>query len=139
MKKKMNNKGFSLVELIVVITILGVLVGIAIPQFLGYVDRTKRNSDIKNAQEIATVLMAEIADEATEVKTKLLGGGATAKIAEVNDLLLGGKMKTPTVKLKSNEKFWASYKQDTSELKILVGAAATGGKELYPNVDASYK
>lgn len=138
MKKKMNNKGFSLVELIVVITILGVLVGIAIPQFLGYVDRTKRNSDVKNAQEIATVLMAEIADNATTVAA-LLGGGSAVKTAKVEDALLGGKMKAPSVKLKSGEFFWATYKQDVSELKILVGAAATGAKELYPNVDASYK
>ena len=34
--KKTNNKGFSLVELIVVIAIMAVLVGVMAPQFLNW-------------------------------------------------------------------------------------------------------
>ena len=36
-EKKINNKGFSLVELIIVIAIMAVLVGVLAPQFMKYV------------------------------------------------------------------------------------------------------
>ena len=60
--KKMNNKGFSLVELIIVIAIMAVLIGVMAPQFLKYVEQSKRSTDISNAQSIATAIQADIAD-----------------------------------------------------------------------------
>ena len=45
---KKDTKGFSLVELIVVIVILGVLVGIAVPNFMGYIEQAKEARDRSN-------------------------------------------------------------------------------------------
>ena len=61
-QKKLNNKGFSLVELIIVIAIMAVLIGLLAPQFIKYVQRSRYSTDVKNGQEIATVIQTLIAD-----------------------------------------------------------------------------
>lgn len=53
MKVDKRNSGFTLVELIIVIAILAVLVGVIAPQYLKYVERTKRVVDVSTAREIA--------------------------------------------------------------------------------------
>ena len=50
--KKMNNKGFSLVELIIVIAIMAVLVGVLAPQFLKYVESSRVQKDESAAAEV---------------------------------------------------------------------------------------
>ena len=59
---KKNNKGFSLVELIVVIAIMAVLVGVLAPQFIKYVNNSKVATDVKNGQEIAAAISTDLAD-----------------------------------------------------------------------------
>lgn len=59
---KKNNNGFSLVELIIVIAIMAVLVGVLAPQFIKYVEQSRRSRDIQTAQEIREAVLADIAD-----------------------------------------------------------------------------
>ncbi len=61
-EKKMNDKGFSLVELIIVIAIMAVLVGVLAPQFMKYVEQSRRATDIQNAEMIRDSILADIAD-----------------------------------------------------------------------------
>ena len=55
----MKNKGFSLVELIVVIAIMAILVGVAVPVYTSYIEKAQKSKDeqmvdeIKHAIEIA--------------------------------------------------------------------------------------
>lgn len=66
-KEKMNDKGFSLVELIIVIAIMAVLVVVLAPQYLKYVERSRNSTDLQNATEIVTALQVYGSDpEATE-------------------------------------------------------------------------
>ncbi|MCR5740563.1 MAG: prepilin-type N-terminal cleavage/methylation domain-containing protein [Lachnospiraceae bacterium] len=59
---KKNNNGFSLVELIIVIAIMAVLVGVLAPQFIKYVEQSRRSRDITTAQEVREAVLADIAD-----------------------------------------------------------------------------
>lgn len=51
-----ENKGFTLVELIVVIVILAILVGVTIGGIYGYVNKSRTNTDINNASAIQSAL-----------------------------------------------------------------------------------
>lgn len=60
--KKRNNKGFSLVELIVVIAIMAVLVGVLAPAFLGYVEKSRKSTDINSIDNIMQTMNAVAAE-----------------------------------------------------------------------------
>jgi type IV pilus assembly protein PilA len=64
MKKELkNNKGFSLVELIVVIAIMAVLVGVLAPQFMKYVESSRQSTDIDNVQSMKTAVETEATEQ----------------------------------------------------------------------------
>lgn len=56
-EKKLNNKGFSLVELIIVIAIMAVLIGVLAPQYMKYVERSRNSTDRDNAAAIESAMM----------------------------------------------------------------------------------
>ena len=51
-----NNKGFSLVELIIVIAIMAVLVGVLAPTYLQYVEKSKKSNDVQTVDSIVNAL-----------------------------------------------------------------------------------
>jgi len=60
-KFKKNNAGFTLVELIVVIAILGVLMAVLVPQYIQYVERSRQAVDINYMGEVAHNIAIETA------------------------------------------------------------------------------
>lgn len=62
MNKKMNNKGFSLVELIIVIAIMVILVGALAPQFFKYIEKSRQATDVQTAGTVYTVLVTALSD-----------------------------------------------------------------------------
>lgn len=51
---KKNNKGFTLVELIVVLVILAILAAILVPALLGYIDKAREGQYAEEAHSILT-------------------------------------------------------------------------------------
>lgn len=58
-KIKENNKGFTLVELIVVIAVLAVITVVAAPQYLKYVEKSRVGTDENALGEIAHIAEIE--------------------------------------------------------------------------------
>ncbi len=60
--KKSNNKGFTLVELIIVVAIIAVLAAVLAPQYLRYVERARQSNDLQVATSIMRAATAAISD-----------------------------------------------------------------------------
>lgn len=58
--KRSDNKGFTLVELIVVLVILAILAAILVPALLGYIDRARNQQIVLNARSCYTASQAEM-------------------------------------------------------------------------------
>lgn len=136
MKKEMNNKGFSLVELIIVIAIMAILVVVLAPQYLKYVERTRNSTDLQNATEMVTAIQTFAADP--EAGDKAFEKAATFTITvntattitdtsngSVAAALSNAAIDTSAITCKSKTK-WTEY--------VIKGTVATDG-----NIEFEYE
>lgn len=63
-QKRLGNKGFSLVELIVVIAIMAILIAVLAPTLIGKIEESRESTDIKALDEIRQAVVTALADEA---------------------------------------------------------------------------
>lgn len=118
-QNKKNNKGFSLVELIVVIAIMIVLVAVLAPVFTKYVEQSRRATDVQNANTIASAILVDVADGSVKVKS-----GELTEVTETESLKSVPKVKGK-VSESNDAKFYYGYSATDNTVKVYVGNDTT--------------
>ena len=106
-KKKKDNKGFSLVELIIVVAILAILVGLLAPQYIKYVEKSRKSADASNLSEMVNAVQVYAADSESNLPagtyTITIGTTGTTVTKALETVISSTAPDYKTIKLKSNK------------------------------------
>ena len=82
-QRTLNNKGFSLIELIVVIAIMAILVGVLAPQVMKYVESSRQSTDVQNLSAVRTAVEVGVTEGAiaTDVTVAVAADGKSVTIS----------------------------------------------------------
>lgn len=134
-QKKLGNKGFSLVELIVVIAIMAVLVGVLAPTLIRNVEKSRESTDLQTLDSIRSSVSTALSIE--KVNSQLSGATSTtlASISgETDSTTLLGLLKS---ELSDDGVIDASMKSKSGQSGDVTIEIAADGKVTVSVKDAS--
>ena len=142
-----NNKGFSLVELIIVIAIMAILVGVMAPQLIKYIEKTNVSADTQLADTCKEALVTAMMDPAIvtisgytqptsgSIGTFSQGGAASSQMKAALEETLGVSCTDINGKLKSKGASSISYEViGSNQVKITVIGSHADAKSGSPIV-----
>ncbi len=139
--KKTNNKGFSLVELIIVIAIMAILAGAIAPALIRYIDKSRKSNDVSACKTIKTAVETAMGNEKTyELLTAgavtnnttnwvVITPGATSKAGVDIKVSSGGNITTDATnyEAKAEEEIFNNIGESVPKLKYKKAADSTIG------------
>ena len=139
--EKKDNKGFSLVELIIVIAIMAILVGIVGTQVLPYIDKSRHAKDVQVLSGLCTDATAAYSSAASELTESVYtitinstvsvsGGSDTAGATKLQNAFAEYNGVTNVKDLKLESKEGKKFKEVTikcQDSKPMVSVTTTGG------------
>ena len=75
LKTKRKRRGFTLIEMVIVITIIGIISSIAVTKYSKVQENAKKNADYATAANLATAAMIALSDEKSVDVDSLVSNG----------------------------------------------------------------
>lgn len=79
-----SNKGFTLLELIIVVAIIAVLIGFLVPQYMKFTEKSRVSTDEQIAKAVHDAVAAAVADE--YISDRPLSGFSRMNMSSLNAL-----------------------------------------------------
>lgn len=127
-----NNKGFSLVELIIVIAIMAVLIGVMAPQYIKYVEKSRISSDEDNATSLLSNVSIALANEDAVKTLTTTSQGEVVKF-DTNGVTIGSTISDTNLvnEIKGTLSVSDSTKVQSTKYKSSVYIVSIGYEENY--------
>lgn len=142
-----NNKGFSLVELIIVIAIMAILAGALAPALIKYINKSRKSTDISNGDLIAKAVTTALAEEAgfnavpdknATYTSSALCKGTDAFTDETASTLGTSSMKVKYGAGKGGD-FFVEVDKINNKCKVYANKSAVADDQVYPEQGENYK
>lgn len=134
-----NNKGFSLVELIVVVAIMAVLMGILVPTLVKNVEKSKKQKDASAIEEIRSTMVTTLADPTySDIEATIVYDGTTIDVDNPKTItavepITEAEVKTFLTAVSADVKDWKftskAYKADDQVTFVISGQMVTVYRE----------
>jgi type IV pilus assembly protein PilA len=117
--KNRKQKGFTLIELIVVISIILIFAGFLIPKFSGYQVKAKETKAINTAKQIQNAAMSSYSE--------MDGKFDNVKVEDTITSLTGAESVTAAADT-DGKKVTVSFKSDTDNYSVVISDGSSGFK-----------